>query len=202
MIRLRLSAVVRPTSRRSASRTCSMRFQDLPTASGIPGCCPKGQGLSHGATYRYQASYPWNIYRRLNRHSWWRCWPKNQFFLSNLLPGSSSVSWWYYGWIAIRYPLTCIVGKVRLPWLCATYPQSWYRRNGAFPFLCSGNVRCFRMRCVKGWATFPWSDRLPNHTRNLHNFVRRIDRWFLWSNSLTFHCPDRRRYRHSAAVYG
>ena len=29
-----------------------MRFQDLPTASGIPGCCPKGQGLSHGATYK------------------------------------------------------------------------------------------------------------------------------------------------------
>ena len=43
-----------------------MRFQDLPTASGIPGCCPKGQGLSHGATYRCQAvSYTHlDVYKR------------------------------------------------------------------------------------------------------------------------------------------
>ena len=33
-------------------------FKDLETASGILGCCQKGQGLSHGAAYRYQASFP------------------------------------------------------------------------------------------------------------------------------------------------
>ena len=202
MIRLRLSAVVHPVSRRSAWRTCSMRFQDLPTASGILGCCQKGQGLSHGAAYRYQASFPWNIYRRLNRRSWWHCWPKSRSFPSSLLPDSSSVSWWYCGWIAIRFPLTCIAEKVRSPWPCVTYPQSWYRRNGVFPSPCSGNVRCFRMRYVRGWVTCPWWDHPPNRTRIRHSCARRTGRWFPWSSSLIYRFPDRRRYRHSAAAYG